>query len=191
MKIDLPDADINYIESFYSLAEANEIFQQLARNIAWRQDDITMFGKTVKIPRLQAWYSDNNLTYRYSSMTLDSTPFPPILNLIRDNVSGYCRDHFNAVLANLYRDQCDSVGWHSDDERELGPNPVIASLSFGAEREFQFKHIQTKEKFSIRLASGSLFVMKGETQHYWQHCIPKRSKNIAPRINLTFRKICF
>lgn len=190
MKIDLPNADINYIESFYSLAEANKIFQQLAQNVAWRQDDITMFGRTVKIPRLQAWFSDNNLTYRYSKMTLDSTPFPPMLNNIRDCVSDYCRDHFNAVLANFYRDQCDSVGWHSDDESELGANPVIASLSFGAEREFQLKHIQTKEKFSIRLAPGSLFIMKGQTQHYWQHCIPKRSKSIGPRINLTFRKIC-
>ncbi len=189
MKIDLPNADINYIESFYSLAEANEIFQQLAQNVVWRQDDITMFGRTVKIPRLQAWFSDNNLTYRYSKMTLDSTPFPAMLNNIRDSVSDYCREHFNAVLANFYRDKCDSVGWHSDDESELGANPVIASLSFGAEREFQLKHIQTKEKFSIRLAPGSLFIMKGQTQHYWQHCIPKRSKSIGPRINLTFRKI--
>jgi alkylated DNA repair dioxygenase AlkB len=112
------------------------------------------------------------------------------LRALKEKVSDYCDHEFNAVLANLYRNQHDSVGWHSDDEPELGLMPTIASLSFGAEREFQLKHIITKEKINIVLTPGSLLIMRGNTQQYWQHCLPKRSKKIAPRINLTFRKIC-
>ena len=191
MKVKLPDAGIDYIENFYSPAESEMLFHELTQNIAWRHDDITMFGKTMKIPRLQAWYSDDDLSYRYSDMTLTSKPFTSPLEKIKEQVSDYCQDEFNAVLANLYRNQRDSVGWHSDDETELGTNPVIASLSFGAARDFQLKHINTNEKLSLRLASGSLLIMRGKTQHFWQHCIPKRSKEIAPRVNLTFRKILF
>ena len=190
MKIELPNADIDYIDNFYSAKEALQLYYELTQSLAWREDTIRMFGKLMKVPRLQALYSDNNSSYRYSNMTLTSTPFTPTLTKIKQRLGGYCQEQFNTVLANLYRNEKDSVSWHSDDESELGTNPVIASLSFGAERDFQLKHIQTKEKLSIRLASGSLLLMKGTTQHYWQHCVPKRSKSIGPRINLTFRKIC-
>ncbi|MGB1263785.1 MAG: alpha-ketoglutarate-dependent dioxygenase AlkB family protein [Cognaticolwellia sp.] len=189
MKIALPDADIEYIEDFYSTKEADCFFQQMQQNLQWRQDDISMFGKRVKIPRLQAWYGDSNLSYRYSNMTLTAQPWTKTLQTLKATVSEYCLVDFNAVLANLYRNQNDSVGWHSDNEVELGDSPTIASLSFGAKREFQLKHINSKEKFSLVLAPGSLLVMRGATQNYWQHCLPKRAKTIAPRINLTFRKI--
>jgi len=191
LKINCPDADIDYIEDFYTSAEAEVLFQQLAQSLAWRHDDIQLFGKVMKIPRLQAWYGDNNLSYRYSNMRLIAKPWPDALLALKAKVSAYCQHDFNAVLANLYRNQNDSVGWHSDDEPELGQLPTIASLSFGAEREFQLKHIVSKEKISLALAPGSLLIMRGKTQHYWQHCLPKRSKVISPRINLTFRKICF
>lgn len=189
LKIALPDADIEYIEDFYSTKEADCFFQQMQQNLQWRQDDISMFGKRVKIPRLQAWYGDSNLSYRYSNMTLTAQPWTKTLQTLKATVSEYCLVDFNAVLANLYRNQNDSVGWHSDNEVELGDSPTIASLSFGAKREFQLKHINSKEKFSLVLAPGSLLVMRGATQNYWQHCLPKRAKTIAPRINLTFRKI--
>ena len=190
MKIYCPDADIEYIENFYSKHDAEIIFQDLTQNLAWRHDDIKMFGKVMKIPRLQAWYGDNYLSYRYSNITLVAEPWSVSLLAIKEKVSRYCQHDFNAVLANLYRDQQDSVGWHSDNEPELGALPTIASLSFGAEREFQLKHIITKEKKSISLAPGSLLIMRGNTQKYWQHSLPKRAKSITSRVNLTFRHIC-
>jgi len=190
LKINCPDADIDYIEDFYTRGKADMIFHDLARSLAWRHDDIKMFGKVMKIPSLQAWYGDNNLSYRYSNITLTAKPWTAPLLALKAKVSVYCQHDFNAVLANLYRSQHDSVGWHSDDEPELDRMPVIASLSFGAEREFQLKHIITKEKISLCLAPGSLLIMRGETQSYWQHCLPKRTKEIMPRINLTIRKIC-
>ena len=189
MKINCPDADIDYIEDFYSSDEAEIIFHELRQSLAWRHDDIKMFGKVMKIPRLQAWYGDHKLSYRYSNITLTAKPWTECLQALKAKVNDYCQHDFNAVLANLYRHQNDSVGWHSDDEPELGTMPVIASLSFGAERDFQLKHTKTKEKISIALAPGSLLVMRGETQNYWQHCLPKKTKIITPRINLTFRRI--
>ncbi len=191
MKITLPDADIEYVSNFYNAEQASLLFNDLHQKLLWRHDDILMFGKQIKIPRLQAWYSDNDLSYRYSNMTLESQALTPILRQVQRKISEYSQHEFNAVLANLYRNQSDSVGWHSDDEIELGTNPVIASLSLGAERDFQLKHIKTKEKVTLALAPGSLLIMRGTTQHYWQHCIPKRSRNIMPRINLTFRKVLY
>ncbi len=189
LKILLPDADITYIENFYAKDDADKVYQQLIQTLAWRQDDIRMFGKTMKIPRLQAWYGDNNLRYRYSNMTLVAMPWTASLLSLKTKVSDYCQHDFNAVLANMYRNQHDSVGWHSDNEPELGEMPVIASLSFGAKRDFQLKHIKTQEKKNLILDSGSLLIMQGDTQNYWQHCLPKRARTIMPRINLTFRKI--
>lgn len=189
MKVLLPDADIEYIEGLYSVEEATELFTVLQQSLDWRHDDIRMFGKIMKVPRLQAWYSDNGLTYRYSNMTLASKPWTATLATLKERISDYCQHDFNAVLANLYRDQHDSVSWHSDDEAELGNMPIIASLSLGAARDFQLKHIDNKEKLTLSLSTGSLLIMRGDTQRYWQHCVPKRAKKIEARINLTFRKI--
>lgn len=189
MKVLLPDADIEYIEGLYSVEEATELFTVLQQSLDWRHDDIRMFGKIMKVPRLQAWYSDNELTYRYSNMTLASKPWTATLATLKERISDYCQHDFNAVLANLYRDQHDSVSWHSDDEAELGNMPIIASLSLGAARDFQLKHIDNKEKLTLSLSTGSLLIMRGDTQRYWQHCVPKRAKEIEARINLTFRRI--
>tara|TARA_R110000824_G_scaffold128509_1_gene289345 strand:+ start:7436 stop:7927 length:492 start_codon:yes stop_codon:yes gene_type:complete len=151
LKILLPDADITYIENFYAKDEVYKLFHQLAQTVAWRQDDIRMFGNIMKIPRLQAWYGDHNLHYRYSNMTLIAKPWTASLLSLKAKVSDYCQHNFNAVLANMYRNQHDSVGWYSDNEPELGKMPVIASLSFGAKRDFQLKHIKTQEKKTLFL----------------------------------------
>jgi len=148
-----------------------------------------MYGKRVAIPRLQAWYGDKGMDYSYSGIILTAKPWPPVLLELKQQVENKCQSSFNAVLANLYRDQDDTVGWHSDDETELGKNPVIASVSFGDERNFQLKHKDSGEKLTIPLTSGSLLVMAGETQHYWQHCLPRTKKMKSSRINLTFRQI--
>lgn len=189
MKIKVPDADIEYYPGFIPAQLALDYYNQLKQNLSWREDNILMFGKLMPIPRLQAWYGDVGIDYTYSNLTLSTIIWTPLLAKLRNKVSEHCRCQFNAVLANQYRDQRDSVGWHSDDEPELGTNPVIASLSFGGERDFQLRHNQSKQKLNLSLTPGSLLVMKGTTQSFWQHCIPKRTRKMPPRINLTFRKI--
>lgn len=165
------------------------LYDELAQQLDWSQDSIVLYGKPVLIPRLQAWYGDNGLDYTYSQLTLTAKPWLPLLTELREMVQAKTGQHFNAVLANLYRDGNDTVGWHSDDEPELGENPVIASLSFGGERNFNLKHKISGEKLTIPLRSGSLLTMAGETQGYWQHCLPRTKKPKLPRINLTFRQI--
>jgi len=161
--------------------------RRLETEIDWQQDYLQMYGKRVAIPRLQAWYGDKD--YSYSGMILTAKPWLPVLLELKQQVENKCQTPFNAVLANLYRDQNDTVGWHSDDEAELGKDPVIASLSLGDERNFQLKHKYSGEKLTIPLTSGSLLIMAGATQHYWQHALPRTKKVKSPRINLTFRQI--
>lgn len=189
MKINLRNGNIEYHKHFIPASLAFDYFHQLQQELQWRQDSVLMYGKMLAIPRLQAWYGDPDLRYVYSNISLDTTPWTPLLEKLRDRISQQCGHEFNTVLANNYRNQRDSVSWHSDDEPELGRNPVVASLSFGATRDFQLRHNQTKEKINIALTPGSLLVMQGETQHFWQHCVPKRTRDITSRINLTFRKI--
>ncbi len=149
-----------------------------------------MYGKYVKVPRLQAWYADAGQSYSYSKLALDAMPLTERLQTLNNRLRIFCQHGFNSVLANCYRDQNDSVAWHSDDEPELGVEPTIASLSFGAERMFHLKHKVTGEKYKIPLQSGSLLVMSGQTQHCWQHAVLKNRRQMPMRINLTFRKIC-
>lgn len=189
MKIKIPDADIEYHQGFIPAQLALDYYYQLKQDLLWREDSIVMYGKLIPIPRLQAWYGDAGVDYTYSNLTLSTVTWTPLLAKLREQVCLHCQHQFNAVLANQYRDQRDSVSWHSDDEPELGKHPVIASLSFGGERDFQLRHNQSKQKLNLPLAPGSLLVMKGNTQSFWQHCIPKRTRQISPRINLTFRKI--
>ena len=153
----------------------------------WQQDQLSMYGKLVDIPRLQAWYGE--FIYSYSGLTMQPQAFTPLLSHIKKQIEAHTGHQFNGLLVNCYRNQHDTVGWHSDDEVELGNNPVIASLSLGEERNFQLKHKVTGEKLSFPLKSGSLLIMAGETQHYWQHCLPRTKKEKAARINLTFRWI--
>ena len=155
----------------------------------WRQDEIFVYGRAVRIPRLQAWYGDNQQSYQYSGLTMLALPWTAVLLDIKQAVESYSGCQFNSCLVNLYRDGNDSVSWHSDDEPELGTNPVIASVSLGAKRDFQLKHKMSGKKLSVPLTSGSLLLMAGETQHYWQHCIAKSKRVESPRINLTFRQI--
>lgn len=186
----LQDADITYFPNFFSAEEANHYFTLFQNKIAWQQDDIKVFGKTYKQPRLTALYGEKGKSYSYSNITMHPTPFTKQLLDIKNKIESQCGAHFNVVLLNLYRDGSDSNGWHSDDEKELGENPVIASISLGAKRIFQLRNKETKkQRHNITLNNGSLLVMKGTTQHFWQHQIPKTKKKVLPRINLTFRAI--
>lgn len=190
IKLALPDANITYYSSFFSPEESSEYFQILLNEIEWQEDDIKVFGKTYKQPRLTALYGMNNASYRYSGITMFPKPFNFILKEIKTKIEEITEIKFTTVLLNFYRDGSDSNGWHSDDEKELGENPVIVSISLGAERTFRLRHKKDKtKKKNLILQHGSLLIMKGETQHHWQHCIPKSKKDIKPRINLTFRVI--
>ncbi|WP_252176747.1 alpha-ketoglutarate-dependent dioxygenase AlkB [Endozoicomonas sp. 4G] len=188
-----PDAEILFWPELIAPQDGESFYQQLLSGIQWRQDQITLFGKTFDVPRLQAWYGDQGMTYRYSGLELTPEPWTPVLRALKARVEQACHGSFNTVLLNLYRDGNDSNGWHSDDEAELGEHPVIASLSLGQERRFRLKHKQGKSKgiqpLSLDLPSGSLLVMSGPTQRCWQHCIPKTSRDVLPRINLTFRNV--
>jgi alkylated DNA repair dioxygenase AlkB len=184
----LPNAEIEYIPDFYQKPEADILFKKLLSETDWIQDDITVFGKTYKQPRLTALYGESQQQYRYSNIVMHPEPFTDIISSIKNKVEKETKTTFNAVLLNLYRDGADSNGWHADNEKELGKNPVIASLSLGQNRPFHFKHRHLKEeRYKLLLEHGSLLIMKGEMQHYWLHQIAKTKKQINQRINLTFR----
>lgn len=186
----MPDAEVYLTSSFFSPAESDALLADLTANIAWEQKAIQFMGKQVMQPRLIAWYGDAGKSYRYSGLTVHPLPWTPTLLDMKAQVEAAANVTFNSVLLNLYRDGQDSVGWHSDDEPELGTNPVIASVSLGAARAFQFKHKQNPDlKQSVELTHGSLLLMRGTTQHFWKHQIPKTKKPLAARINLTFRVI--
>jgi alkylated DNA repair dioxygenase AlkB len=148
-----------------------------------------MYGKRINFPRLTAWYGDNDKPYSFSGITLNPLVWTKTLLEIKNRIEPKAGVCFNSVLLNLYRDGNDSISWHTDAEPELGKNPVIASVNFGETRNFQLRHIETKEKIEIELVHGSLLIMQGELQHFWQHQVPKTSKKIKDRINLTFRVI--
>lgn len=187
---DVPDAEIEYYPNFFNTARANELFEKLKTEIPWQQDTITVFGKSHLQPRLTALFGNEGKPYGYSNIIMHPHSWNPLLMFIKNEVEEACSEYFTTVLLNYYRDGKDSNGWHSDNEKELGRNPVIASVSFGAERSFQLQHNLLKEqKLKINLEHGSLLIMKGTTQHFWKHQIPKTTKDIGPRINLTFRII--
>lgn len=189
-KPELQDADLQYYSQFYTAGHATKLYHSLMNELSFNESQIQMFGKTVTIPRLQAWHGHAGLTYTYSSTTLVAEPWTTTLQSILKNVSEHCSHDFNAVLCNLYRDGQDSVGWHADNEPELGEQPIIASLSFGEARMFQMRHKQDKSNtWRQILEHGSLLMMKGNTQKYWLHQLPKTTVFKQPRINLTFRKI--
>ena len=157
-------------------------------SVSWRTASLQMFGRRILSPRLTAWVGDH--AYTYSRLTWPPAPWEATLIEIRNRVEELAGASFNGVLLNLYRDGRDSMGWHSDDERELGPQPVIASLSLGAPRKFIFRARNNHtHKYQLNLAHNSLLIMSGETQTHWQHALPKSTKPVAQRINLTFRWI--
>ena len=184
------DADIHLFNSFLGEHEANNLFRLLHSTIPWQQDYIKMYGQNIAIPRLQAWYGDPGCSYSYSGIQLRPLGWTSLLLEIKKRVESAVGTGFNSVLINLYRDGRDSNGWHSDDEPELGQSPIIASLSLGAVRRFRLRHRQGKaQTVNLDLTPGSLLVMAGDTQKYWQHCVTKTARKVKPRINLTFRCI--
>jgi alkylated DNA repair dioxygenase AlkB len=191
-KIDfnLTDADVVYFPKFFESETASKMFTKLLKETHWQQDDIKVYGKIYQQPRLTALYAENEKPYSYSNITMFPKPFTPLLKQIKKDIETISKLSFTTVLLNLYRDGSDSNGWHSDDEKELGNNPAIASLSLGEARWFHLKHKQDKlQKSKIELAHGSLLLMQGSTQHFWKHQLAKTARKVEPRINLTFRLI--
>jgi alkylated DNA repair dioxygenase AlkB len=174
-----------YDAAFYTPAEADTLFAWLRANVAWRQEAV--HGRP--LPRLNAWFSDAGLKYSYSGVSHLGGGWAPEVAEIKRRVEGAAGAAFNSLLLNLYRDGRDSIGFHTDAEPELGPDPVVATLSFGSEREFVLKHKGTKETITHRLGHGSLLVMGGTSQHHWLHSVPKADAVTGERISLTFRRI--
>lgn len=189
--IPMPDADVSILRGFVAPRDDTAMMQALMEQTPWRQEPVTIYGKVYQQPRLCALYGDAGLRYDYSGLRLDPLPWTAALRDIKHRVEDRTQTRFNTVLLNLYRDQNDSMGFHSDDERELGPEPAIASLSLGATRVFRLKH-KTDRALPVQkiaLESGTLLLMKGLTQHKWKHGINKQSEACGPRINLTFRTL--
>lgn len=189
--IPLQDGELTYHPEFIPTKDTKKLFDSLYSQLNWQQDQIQVYGKNVLIPRLNAWYADEDQHYGYSGTALTHNPWSPELLAIKKRVEDISHHTFNGMLANLYRDGQDSVSWHSDDEPELGQNPVIASVSLGETRRFSLKHRFNKQlkPLHLDLKSGSLLIMAGATQHYWHHQVAKSRKLLEARINLTFRKI--
>ncbi|MFV2060318.1 MAG: alpha-ketoglutarate-dependent dioxygenase AlkB [Gammaproteobacteria bacterium] len=188
--IDLPDTDCKLYPDFINIHDADTYLQELTQTVNWSQETIAMYGKVLNVPRLSAWYGEPNLSYEYSGIKSLSQFWLPQLQVIKNKIELLTKHSFNSVLINLYRDGNDSVDWHSDDEPELGLNPVIASVSFGEQRNFHLKNKFNKDiKKSILLPHGSLLLMSGTTQKNYQHKISKSKRQMKPRINLTFRDI--
>ena len=186
----MPDADVRFYRSLFSKEESDQLYAQLHQQTLWKQEFIKLYGKQVAIPRLTAWYGDEGKSYIYSKIEMTPELWTPSLLEIKTKIEVMSGLTFNSVLLNLYRDGKDSVAWHSDDEPELGENPSIGSVSFGAARRFMFKHKQQNDlKQEVELTHGSFLLMQGPTQHFWLHQIPKTTKSLQPRINLTFRVI--
>jgi alkylated DNA repair dioxygenase AlkB len=188
--IELPGGELRFQSAFLSGPEADTAFAELLQQTHWHEKEVFVWGKWHKQPRLVAWHGDSDATYTYSGSTMVPAPWTPTLLAIRRHVEVACSSSFNSVLLNLYRSGEDRMGWHSDDEPELGSNPVIGSLSLGATRDFLFKH-RTDKRLGIRriaLTHGSLLTMAGATQHNWAHAINKKS-SAGRRINLTFRRV--
>jgi len=181
------DGEVRYHPDVFTVTESRRHLETLLDHTPWESRNIVLFGREVPQPRLACWYG--NRPYTYSGLTLEPRDFTAQLTELGNVAASLAGRTFNTVLANLYRDGRDSMGWHSDDERELGSEPVIASLSFGAVRRFRLRHRESRELVEISLEPGSVLVMSGLTQHRWMHDLPKSAKVTEPRVNLTFRHI--
>jgi alkylated DNA repair dioxygenase AlkB len=181
------DGVAEYLGKICSPEESPTLFDDLLATSPWQQDEVVIFGQRRILSRKVAWMGDAGFTYSYSGTSKTAAPWSPALLGIRERVEQLCAHRFNSCLMNLYHNGSEGMGWHSDDEKTLGENPLIASVSFGAERVFKLKHRESKEIVSVLLENGSLLVMKGATQHHWIHAMPKTKKITTPRINLTFR----
>jgi len=185
---DIPDGELLYYPALWEANEAQHWYDQLAADLPWQQDVITVYGKTHRQPRLTALFGHLGKPYAYSSIVMQPHPWTAAMTFLKEKVEDVCGQPFNTVLCNWYQNESDSMGWHADDEASLGPNPCIASLSFGASRMFKLRHNRLPEqKWQLPLASGSLLIMKGALQHNWKHALPKTQRPCGGRINLTFR----
>lgn len=186
----LPGADLVHQPAWLQASEADALFEDLRQTLPWSVHRIRMFGRDVDSPRLSAWIGDADAVYRYSGTRFLPHPWTDALSAVRRQLQEELGVPFNSVLANLYRDGRDAMGWHSDDEPELGPRPVIASLSLGGVRRFLLRHRHDPSlRSAVELPHGSLLVMAGDTQQNYRHALPRTARPVAPRINLTFRRI--
>lgn len=188
-RLELPDGEGVLYRRAFAPADRARLFAALDRETPWQQPIITLYGRRIASPRLSAWYGDPGAVYAYSGLRLEPAPWTPTLQCLRERVESLARVRFNSVLLNRYRDGRDSMGWHSDDEPELGRNPVIASVSFGAARRFLMEHRKRRLRLEWLLEDGDVLVLGGPTQHCWRHHVPKTREPVGPRINLTFRRI--
>ncbi|MEH8020128.1 alpha-ketoglutarate-dependent dioxygenase AlkB family protein [Rheinheimera metallidurans] len=188
-QFNLPDANISLWPNWLTEPFSYNLQQQLVSQLSWAQDSIIMFGKPVKIPRQQVWMGDSHCRYRYSGTTFIPQPWHPAVRQLADNLSQFLQQPFNCVLLNLYADGQHHMGWHADNEPELGHDPVIASVSLGAARRFELKHRTQPWQLTLDLPSGSLLLMTGQCQRHWLHRLPKQSRINHCRLNLTFRYI--
>ncbi len=181
------DGEVYLIEEALPLTDADQAFTELVDRVDWRQEQASLFGRKIPLPRLTAWYGEHG--YSYSGIDHEPAPFTSPLLALKTSIEKLTQVRFNSVLINLYRDGRDSMGWHSDDEPSLGNDPEIASLSLGATRRFHLKHRTADARLSLDLPHGSCLIMRGRCQKAWRHQLPKTKKPIGARINLTFRKI--
>ena len=186
----LSDATLRFAPAWLAPDEADALFAALHAQVPWEVHRIRLFGREVDSPRLSCWIGDPEAVYTYSRTRFVPQPWPSVLAALRPRIDAACGERFDSVLANLYRDGRDSMGWHSDDEPELGPTPVIASLSLGAMRRFRLRHrVEAARTLELDLPHGSLLVMAGGTQKHYRHALPRSTRIMAPRINLTFRRV--
>lgn len=183
------DGKAYLVKNFYEKLDSTQLLTQLLNEIPWQERSIKMFGKQVLQPRKMCWMGDSDCTYKYSGTEFSPMTWSKTVLDIKSKIESHTDFCFNSVLLNLYRDENDSMGLHSDNEKELGDQPLIASLSLGEARPFIFRHKTEKTKVKITLDSGDLLIMQGDTQKYWKHELPKLKQHVGPRINLTFRWI--
>lgn len=180
---------ISLTRKFVASSDSGPLFTKLREEVRWEVSIVTVFGQQHPIPRMNAWYGDEGAVMTYSNTRFEPHPMTTDLQQLSDSIGKVAETTFNSVLANLYRSGLDRMGWHADDESELGENPIIASLSLGASRKFVLKHRTTKEKQELTLHDGDLLIMGGTTQHHYVHGLPKTQKPCGERINLTFRSV--
>lgn len=190
MKNFLPyDGIVNYYGKIFDMDLSDIFFDTLLKNIEWKNDEAIIYGKHIITKRKVAWYGEKPYEYKYSNITKTALLWTPELIEIKKNIETISGEHFNSCLLNLYHNGDEGMAWHSDGEKDLKKDGAIASISFGAERKFSFKHKETKETVSLLLEHGSLLMMAGTTQSHWQHRLPPTKRVFTPRINLTFRQI--
>ncbi len=189
-EFDIAGGRLRLWSPFFAVADADRFQESLWRESDWSQHFVRIAGRRIPSPRLSAWYGVDGARYTYSGQTYDPLSWTPLLDEVRSRVEAAVDVPFNSVLLNAYRDGSDSMGWHADDEPELGPHPVIASVSLGATRRFRLKYRDSEvEPVALELEHGSLLVMDGDTQRHWRHAVPKTRRPVGLRLNLTFRWI--